>query len=54
MKKISCFFLFLLVFWIGCQDQPKVQQQAQPEQKTDLPLTVLSSSALEITGNFSF
>ena len=37
MKKISYCFLFLLVFWIGCQDQPKVQQQAQPEQKTDLP-----------------
>jgi len=30
-------FLFLLVFWIGCQDQPKVQQQVQSEQKTDLP-----------------
>ena len=37
MEKISYCFLFLLVFWIGCQDQPKVQQQAQPEQKTDLP-----------------
>ena len=37
MKKISYCFLFLLVFWIGCQDQPNVQQQAQPEQKTDLP-----------------
>ena len=37
MKKTSYCFLFLLVFLIGCQNQPKVQQQAQPEQKTDLP-----------------
>ena len=37
MKKISYCFLFFLVFWIGCQDQPKIQQQAQLEQKIDLP-----------------
>ena len=27
----------MFVFWVGCQDQHKVEKQAQSEQKTDLP-----------------
>ena len=37
MKKVSYCFLLMFVFWVGCQDQHKVEKQAQSEQKTDLP-----------------
>ena len=29
MKKISYCFLFLLVFWVGCQDHPKVESKLE-------------------------
>ena len=43
MRKLSWVFLLLLVFWVSCEDPPKVQEpSAQPE--------VVVGSAEELRG----
>ena len=42
MEKISCCFLFMLAFLVGCQDQPQPEQKTDPLEDENLP--VISSA----------
>jgi len=48
MRKFSWMLLVLLAFWVGCQDQPKVQEPSTVEQKSEPEEEVVVGSVEEL------